>query len=101
MKTTYGTGTLLYGLQGAKIHGVKVPKINPANKKSTGTTVSIVTWTDGTRHDLDMQVVAVNESEYTDPQFFDDLDKASKQLDIMEAEALREHAKGNTRKFPA
>ena len=40
------------------------------------------------------------ESEYTDAQFYADLSKASKQLDMMERKALKDHAQGKTRKFP-
>ena len=39
--------------------------------------------------------------EYSDEQFHADLRKASKRLDVMANEALKEHAQGKTRKFPA
>jgi len=45
--------------------------------------------------------ITVSEFGYTDEQFYSDLKKASKRLDVMEEEALREHARGKTRKFPA
>jgi len=40
------------------------------------------------------------ETEYSDEQFYADLRKASKRLDEMEREALEEHARGETLKFP-
>ena len=41
------------------------------------------------------------EPEYSDEQFHADLKKASKRLDVMADKALKEHAQGKTRKFPA
>jgi len=44
--------------------------------------------------------LAVCKSEYTDKQFHADLKKASKRLDAMAGEALRDEAEGKTREFP-
>lgn len=38
--------------------------------------------------------------EYTDEQFAADLQKSSKELDIMEEQALKEHKEGKTQEFP-
>lgn len=40
------------------------------------------------------------EPDYSEKQFYADLRKSSKQLDLMVAKALEEHAKGKTREFP-
>lgn len=47
-----------------------------------------------------VDMMPAQESDYTDIQFVSDLKKVSKQLDSMAAEALKEHAQGNTQEFP-
>lgn len=46
------------------------------------------------------EINVFQEADYSDEQFYADLRKASKQLDLMERKALEEYAQGKTRKFP-
>ena len=54
-----------------------------------------------TKRDKTQQQQLEQDPEYTDEQFHADLKKASKRLDAMANEALKEDAQGKTRKFPA
>jgi len=76
----------------AKIRLPKKPKVAMA------TTVVGELRSDSTS--LPVGIVLSGESGYTDAQFYADLKKASKWLDAMEAEALKEEAEGKTREFP-
>ena len=49
---------------------------------------------------LPVEIALSDETDYSDEQFYADLRKASKQLDLMESKALEEYAQGKTRKFP-
>jgi len=73
---------------------LNVPKIKL--KKTTTVTGLLVT----DRSPLPVNIAMSEETEYPDEQFHADLRKASKHLDLMESKALKEHAKGKTRKFP-
>ena len=45
-------------------------------------------------------LILCEEIDYSDEQFYAHLRKASEKLDSMVKKALKEHAKGKTRKFP-
>ena len=45
-------------------------------------------------------VITTRIPEYTDEQFYADLRKSKKKLDRLERRALKDHAKGKTRRFP-
>jgi hypothetical protein len=45
-------------------------------------------------------ITLYEEPEYSDERFYADIRKASGRLDKMEQKALKEHARGKTRKFP-
>jgi hypothetical protein len=49
---------------------------------------------------LPVNIALSEEPEYSDDQFYADIKKASKRLDLMESKALKEEAQGKTRKFP-
>lgn len=48
-----------------------------------------------------MDIASCCEHDYSEAQFSADLQKASKSLDLMVQKALKEHAAGKTRQFPA
>jgi hypothetical protein len=73
---------------------LKVPKIEPKIKK----TVTKIILSFGTQSAVN--IIPKQESEYTDEQFHADLRKASKHLDSMVRQALKEDAEGKTREFP-
>ena len=53
---------------------------------------------DGT--ELHVEATHFVESDYSDIQFYTDLEKANERLDSMAARALKEHRQGKTREFP-
>jgi len=73
---------------------INLPKIKPRIEKTeakvieSSCTPSVV------------NIIPKQESEYTDEQFHADLRKASKHLDSMVRQALKEDAEGKTREFP-
>ena len=73
---------------------VKVPKI----KVKMPETITRAFVMD--RTPLPFEITLSQETDYSDMQFYADLRKASKQLDLMERKALEEYAQRKTRKFP-
>ena len=73
---------------------LNVPKI----KLKHPTTVTRLRVSDCTA--LPADIALYQEPEYSDAQFYADIKKASKRLDLMVNGALKEHAQGKTRKFP-
>jgi hypothetical protein len=86
-------------MEATSVITLKLPKIKlPKIKVETATTVFGELVTD--RTPLPVNIALSEEPEYSDDQFYADIKKASKRLDLMESKALKEEAQGKTRKFP-
>ena len=86
--------TSVFGLTTVNIPKIKIPKI----KVKMAETVTGILMSD--RTPLPVDIALYQEPEYSDAQFYADIKKASKRLDLMVNGALKEHAQGKTRKFP-
>lgn len=71
----------------------------PSIKPKIYTTVTSIIISDATPSPIDITLYL--ESDYTEAQFYADLRKSSKKLDSMVKRALKEDARGKTRKFPS
>lgn len=79
---------------------IKVPNIKSIKTRNMQVVTTVTSISTGDSTALPVSVIPYKEHGYTDEQFYADLRKAGKKLDLMEAEALKEHAQGKTRKLP-